>query len=173
MRATFLKEGAPGAIRPPGALPGPDFLSACIRCGACAGVCPHDTLLLAPLTDGLESGAPFVDTRANPCVLCPEQEALLCIESCPSGALKDPGGIENIRMGVAVIDEKKCLAFNSVVCRTCWHACPFPNKAIRFNSMLQPIIDAEYCIGCGICDQVCLTEPSSITILPPPEKGTP
>ena len=40
------------ALRPPGALPEGDFLSACVRCGLCVRDCPYDTLKLADLGDG-------------------------------------------------------------------------------------------------------------------------
>ncbi len=151
-------------LRPPGALPEKDFLAACIRCEACIQVCPHDALKPTPLRDGLGAGSPQIDSRRAPCFLCNDFDELKCIAACPSGALQDPGGIENITMGVAVIDEERCLAFNGVVCRSCWHACPFPNQAIRFDSLLRPVIDREFCIGCGICDHACLAEPTAIRI---------
>jgi Pyruvate/2-oxoacid:ferredoxin oxidoreductase delta subunit len=69
-------------------------------------------------------------------------------------------------MGTAIINRDVCLAWQGTVCRACWHACPFPNEAIVFDERGRALVVAEQCIGCGICDHACITEPSSITIQP-------
>ena len=69
-------------------------------------------------------------------------------------------------MGTAVIDEARCLAYNGAVCRTCWHICPLPGEAIVFDQRLRPMVIESVCIGCGLCDYVCPTTPSSIPIRP-------
>jgi formate hydrogenlyase subunit 6/NADH:ubiquinone oxidoreductase subunit I len=35
-----------------------------------------------------------------------------------------------------------------------------------FDERGRALVVAEQCIGCGICDHACITEPSSITIQP-------
>ena len=162
-------ESAPFLIRPPGALAEPDFLAACIRCGQCIQACPYDSLIHAEHDSGVATGTPWVDTRETPCFLCRDHDELLCIETCPSGALRPVEDLESIDMGLAVIDPELCLAFNGVVCRSCWHACPYPNAAIRFDSMLRPVVVEDACIGCGLCDQACLAEKTAIPVVPASE----
>ncbi len=162
-------EGArpgPHRLRPPGALDEEGFLAACIRCGQCIVACPYETLLHDDDGRLADRGTPFLIPRRTPCSLCKDYDSLKCIDACPTGALEDPGDMESIRMGLAVIDPETCLAFNGVVCRACWHKCPFPNQAIRFDSMLRPVIVEDACIGCGLCDKACLAEPSAIRIVP-------
>jgi ferredoxin-type protein NapG len=77
-------------------------------------------------------------------------------------------------MGTARIDSEICWAFNRILCRSCWHACPWPDRALRLNERLQPAVDSDVCIGCGLCVHACPTEPGSVTILPPqPATPTP
>ncbi|MDP6849481.1 MAG: 4Fe-4S dicluster domain-containing protein [Planctomycetota bacterium] len=154
-----------GSLRPPGASNELDFLAACIRCGQCVQVCPHESLSLQDLWSGPSAGSPEVDSRNNPCRLCEGLDELLCIEICPSGALAEVQDRRSIRMGTAVIDEERCLAFNKQICRACWHACPFLDEAIQLKRN-RPVIVADICVGCGICDWACLTEPSSIRMVP-------
>ena len=154
-------------LRPPGARPEPDFLAACVRCGQCVEACPFDTLRLAVgARAGIANGTPYLDSREVPCYLCQGYDDLKCITACPTGALGPVADITDIRMGVAVIDEQLCLAYNGTICRTCWHICPFPNQAIVFDQLLRPVVNSEVCIGCGLCDYACPTERSSIPIRP-------
>lgn len=164
-------------LRPPGAGPAANFLTACIRCGQCIEACPFDSLISAGPLAGLSSGTPYVNARAMPCKLCEGEDLLLCIDVCPTDALtlphaegEEPGGvvdqIYNIRMGVARIDTDLCMAWQDQVCRACWHACPFPDDAIELDRMGRAFINEDSCIGCGLCDWACLTEPSSILMIP-------
>lgn len=151
-------------LRPPGALREKEFLAACIRCGQCVKACPNHTLLLAGSTSGWGFGAPYFVPEEVPCNLCQGHDGLKCIEACPSQALQPVKDHKEIRIGLAKIDKSLCLAFNRVVCRSCWHACPFPNEAIKFDEMLRPVVNEEVCIGCGLCTHACPTEPRAIPI---------
>jgi len=152
-------------LRPPGARAGAGFLAACIRCGQCVEACPYDTLHLADLSAGLGAGAPYLVARDVPCFLCADYDELLCIAACPTTALQQVE-TEDIAMGVAVLDQQTCLAYNDVVCRACWHACPFPGSAIEFDAKLRPVVRADACIGCGLCEHACLADPAAIAVRP-------
>jgi len=181
--ATLLRRSAvdvggpmhPALLRPPGADQDQDFLAACIRCGQCVEACPTDVLKLAGPDAGLSAGTPYLIARETPCNLCEGQDDLLCIAICPSEALHWNVGSEeqnlaeklyDIRMGIAVIDNVRCLAWNDQICRSCWHACPFPDHAIILDEMGRAVVVEENCIGCGLCDYACLTEISSIKMVP-------
>jgi len=155
------------SIRPPGARGERAFLAACIRCGQCVEACPYDTLSLVTLAAGFGAGSPVADDlRHFPCTMCQAEGEPLCIRSCPTDALNAVVDFAAIHMGTAVVDESICWAFNGTVCRGCWHACPFLNSAITLNERLRPVVHADACTGCGLCEHACPTEPSSIVIGP-------
>jgi len=161
-----LKRASLPQLRPPGALPPQEFLAACIRCGQCVEACPYDALHPATLAQGVAVGAPVVAPRESPCKLCQGYDELKCIIACPTPALQPVAEWRDIRMGAAVIHHDTCLAWQGTPCRACWHACPFPNEAIELDERGRAILIAEKCVGCGMCDHACITEPSSITIIP-------
>ncbi len=154
------------ALRPPGALVGDGFLSACIRCGQCVQACPYDTLRLFDLTAGIQAGTPTFTAATNPCWLCQGYDSLKCIDACPTNALSAIDNPVDVRIGLAVINESSCLAYNRTMCRACWHACPYPNQAIVYDDMLRPVVNAEACTGCGLCEHGCPMETKAITIKP-------
>jgi MauM/NapG family ferredoxin protein len=152
-----------GPLRPPGALPEQRFLATCIRCGKCAQACPYGAITLAVLLDGLEiMGTPVIRPRKAPCYLC-----MKCPPVCPSGALKRTlAKKEEVRMGIAAVDKKTCLAWQGTLCRSCFDECPFFDIAIRLDDKLQPIVDRTKCVGCGICEGVCPADPAAIAVTP-------
>ncbi len=154
------------ALRPPGALPGRDFLSACIRCGQCVEACPYDTLHLQDLSAGVETGSPTFTAATNPCWLCQGYDSLKCIDACPTHALLPVEDPRDVRIGLAIINQDTCLAYNNAMCRVCWHACPYPNEAIVYDSMLRPTVNPDVCTGCGLCEHGCPVEGKAIVIVP-------
>jgi len=153
-------------LRPPGALPEDEFLASCIRCGQCVEACPKSTLLLSASPSHWGFGTPYLEPEKVPCDLCQSREEMECIRACPSQALRPVVDLRNVKMGIAYILEEHCFAYNHVVCRACWHACPFPNEAITFDARLRPVVNAEVCVGCGLCTHACPTHPRAIPIRP-------
>lgn len=167
-------------LRPPGALREDDFLSTCIKCGMCVEACPFDTLHLAGPGDNKPLGTPFFEPRDIPCYMCND---IPCVPVCPTGALDESSvttddklDINIADMGVAVIDNKNCIAFWGIQCDACYRACPLLDKAIFIeyeknertgkHAFMKPVIDTDYCTGCGLCEHACVTKKASITIVP-------
>ena len=164
--AIEAKRRTPIQLRPPGARSENDFLAACIRCGLCVQVCPYHTLKLADATQFAALGTPFVRARETPCYLCKGFAELKCIAVCPTPALEPVKSLRDIRMGIAEINRETCLAWLGTSCRACWHACPLPNEAIVLDELGRALVDEKVCIGCGLCDYACVTEPGSIIVTP-------
>lgn len=146
-------------LRPPGATK--NFIKKCIRCGKCEQVCPYKTIKTAFLELGIENlYTPYILPREVPCYLC-----MKCPPVCPSGALdKKLNDKTMVKMGIARIDEKKCLAYIGTLCRSCYQNCPIFNEAIIIDDELKPRIDKKKCVGCGICENVCPVEDSAIIV---------
>ncbi len=148
-------------LRPPGALPETGFIARCIRCGKCVQVCPYRSIRIASLLDSLMiMDTPFIKAREVPCYLC-----MKCPPVCPSGAL-DRGlkKKHDVRMGIALINKKECLAWQGTLCRSCYQNCPIFDEAIRMDKELRPVVDNNKCLGCGICENVCPVEPAAIEV---------
>lgn len=155
----------PGPLRPPGAGSEARFLARCIRCSQCIQACPTDVLRMASITHGRDAGTPCVIARENPCDLCLGRAAMLCIAACPTAALAPVADRADVHMGTAVVHTKTCLPYVGVSCRACWHACPFPDTAISVDDSGQPRVHDKACVGCGLCEHACLTDPPSIRIV--------
>lgn len=167
-------------LRPPGALKEKDFLAACIKCGMCVEACPFHTLRLAAPGDNKPLGTPYYIAREIPCYMCTD---IPCVPVCPSGALDitkvSTNGaldINKARMGLAVIDVKNCIAFWGIQCDACYRACPLLDQAIKLeyeknertgkHAYLKPIVESDFCTGCGLCEKACVTEKPAIFVLP-------
>ena len=167
-------------LRPPGAKEERDFIASCIRCGLCVEACPFDTLRLATLHEGIALGTPSLVPREIPCYLCTH---IPCAEACPTDALdittlksNDKLDINKSRMGIAVVDMNSCIAYDGIQCDACYRACPLIDKALKLeyrrnertekHALLLPIVDANHCTGCGVCELKCVTKKPAIFVLP-------
>lgn len=167
-------------IRPPGAAR--DFSARCIRCGKCIEACPYDSIRAMDITSGAMIHTPYVDPLLTPCYLCQERgpdgkdrplsKYLLCGDACPTGALKKIVNEKEVlaevpdemKMGVSVLDRKLCLAWEYDSCGECYYNCPLKDKALKDSppdfaiteaTGIRPYVDANHCIGCGMCNYVC------------------
>ncbi|HEB91555.1 MAG TPA: 4Fe-4S dicluster domain-containing protein [Deltaproteobacteria bacterium] len=95
-----LVRRAHARLRPPGAKDQDHFLGACIKCGQCVQVCPVQAITFADITEGLGSGVPYIDARAQACDF--SCDALSCILACPTGALShEIHSKEEVHSGIA------------------------------------------------------------------------
>lgn len=150
-------------LPPPGALPGRAFADACSRCGDCVAACPVTCIRLdadAPGTAGL----PYILARQSACIVC---ESLACMHACPTGALKVVDEIEAIDMGIAMVNHASCLRSHQEEepCEACVTICPMGATALGIDAAGR-IEVRPGCIGCGLCEQTCPTEPTSIWVQP-------
>lgn len=164
----------PGLIRPPGAGPERDFLARCLRCGRCMQACPTRVIQPAVAESGAEGlWTPVMVNRIGYC----QYDCIRCGQVCPTGALRNfslaekqgrAGEVEPIRLGLAVVDHGRCLAWGMhQPCMACRHACPLEPKAIEADGvdlqdedgfayvLERPRVRAERCIGCGRCTYHC------------------
>jgi ferredoxin-type protein NapG len=147
-------------LRPPGALREMDFRETCSRSGECVSVCPASCIKIDS-TGEKGNGAPYIDLDHMPCVVC---DGLYCMHACPSGALQ-PTALGDIDMGTAVWHEHLCVRTKGESCTICVDQCPVGATAIEIRGN-QIEVHPLGCIGCGVCQYYCPTNPKSITVIP-------
>lgn len=155
---TNTKKESSRLLRPPGAQDETIFLATCTRCGKCAQICPQKAIRIGHSEQGLAIGTPYIVPRQSACDLCFD-----CITACPSGALRAVEK-EKVRMGTAEFNKDNCLAWQGEECKVCYTSCPFYNQAIKLEDHKRPVVNPNVCVGCGICEYVCVTNPPSVTI---------
>lgn len=160
------------ALRPPGALPEDEFLSACVRCGLCVRACPFGTLRLAEIGDPAPLGTPFFIARETPCFMCKD---VPCAKACPTGALnREIPSIREADMGVAVlVGHESCLNYKGITCGICYRVCPIRDESITLEPqvikgrpMVIPTVHSDKCTGCGTCEKHCVLGQAAIRVLP-------
>lgn len=174
----IAKTGNPARIRPPGALPEPEFLARCTRCGECMRVCIANGLQPALSEAGLVGlWSPVLVSRIGYC----EYNCTLCGQVCPTGAIERMTlpKKQSLKIGLAEVDRSRCLPWKGdSECIVCEEHCPTPEKAIRLREeemfsinagerrvFKLPYVDEKLCIGCGICETKCpLSDRSAIIV---------
>lgn len=160
-------------VRPPGSVPEEEFLEMCIRCGECFKACPNNVLQPLGFQQGLEGlWTPQVVADWAGC----ESSCNACGEVCPTGAIRALPLEEKryARMGLAIVNEQTCLPFaNREACQLCVDECNAAGyEAIEFTQVhtkvdagglpiegsgyLAPVVLADKCVGCGLCQTRCL-----------------
>lgn len=162
------RRSSPALIRPPGAVPEPEFLTRCVKCGECMKVCPTNALHPA-LTEAGPEGVwtPMLVPRIGYC----EYYCSLCSQVCPTGAIRELTVEEKIevKIGTAWVDKNRCLPYAlGKPCIVCEEHCPVSPKAIQLIEVatltpegvlatnLAPFVNVDTCIGCGICENKCV-----------------
>lgn len=159
-------------VRPPGSVPEPAFLDMCIRCGECFKVCPNNVLQPEGFEQGLEGlWAPMVKADWAGC----ESSCNACGQVCPTGAIQPlPLEVKKVtRMGLAELNLDTCLPHaDREACQLCVDDCTAAGyNAIEFiqvhteadangnpiegTGYLAPVVIADKCVGCGLCQTRC------------------
>lgn len=151
-------------IVPPGAWSARHFARHCTACQLCVSACPNN--VLRPSTEPARLMQPEVSYERGYC----RPECTRCSDVCPAGAIR-PITIEeksSTRIGHAVWIRKNCIPLtDGVECGNCARHCPsgailmVPSDSEDPNSVRIPVVNAERCIGCGACENLCPARPFS------------
>lgn len=152
------------AIVPPGALSTRNFAQHCTACQLCVAVCPNQ--VLRPSSDLTKLMQPEVSYERGYC----RPECTKCSEVCPAGAIRPITKADKsaIQIGHAVWIKENCICItDDVECGNCARHCPV--NAIQMvasdpenaKSRKIPVVNAERCIGCGACENLCPSRPFS------------
>ena len=150
LTAEFLRRPA---VRPDGPLgPPPPALPSgdrgpCSGCAApCLASCEPKIIRLHPSSHPL-AGTPYLSFEKSGCTFCGD-----CVPVCPAAG---PGATGAARLGLAILDQAACIAWDGVICVSCQVICS--DGAIRMDGLRRPAVDGDACTGCGACVRVCPT----------------
>lgn len=152
------------ALTPPGSLSARNFAQHCTACQLCVSVCPNQ--VLRPSSDLMKLMQPEMSYERGYC----RPECVKCAEVCPTDAihLVDIAEKSAVQIGHAVWIKDNCICItDGMQCGNCARHCP--TGAIQMvasdpeddDSIKIPIINAERCIGCGACENLCPSRPFS------------
>jgi len=157
-------------LRPPGALPEPDFQARCVRCGECIKACLTNTLQPVWFEAGLSGlWTPKVTARLAGC----EQGCNVCGRVCPTGAIRPLSLEEKIfaKIGTARIEKSRCIAWEQdKKCLICDEVCPYNAIVSQFvgeRTVTAPVVEENKCNGCGYCEDKCPVIGESAIIVEP------
>ena len=151
-------------IVPPGAWSARHFARHCTACQLCVSACPNEVIHPSHSLDTFMQ--PYMSYERGYC----RPECTRCSDVCPAGAIR-PITIEeksSARIGHAVWIRKNCIPLtDGVECGNCARHCPsgailmVPSDSEDPNSVRIPVVNAERCIGCGACENLCPARPFS------------
>ena len=151
-------------IVPPGAWSARDFARHCTACQLCVSACPNN--VLRPSSGLISLMQPEMSYERGYC----RPECTRCSEVCPAGAIRPITVSEksSTRIGHAVWIKQNCIPLtDGVDCGNCARHCPsgailmIPSDDSNPDSVKIPVINAERCIGCGACENLCPSRPFS------------
>ncbi len=169
---SLVGKGKALPVRPPGSVAEGKFLQLCIRCGECFKACPNNVLQPIGLDRGFDAlWTPQVVADWAGC----EPTCNNCGQVCPTGAIRALPINEKraARIGLAIVNEQTCLPYaGRQDCRMCVDECAAAGyDAIEFvrvggefdtdgapvegSGYLAPVVLAERCVGCGLCQMRC------------------
>ena len=149
-------------IIPPGAGNVRSFRARCTGCQLCVSVCPNNVLRPSDKLSGFMQ--PALSYERGYC----RPECVKCSEVCPTGALRPITTAEKsaTQIGIAVWTGDLCVVnTDKTACDLCERKCPtaaikmIPQSEKDPNSLKIPMVDANRCIGCGACEQLCPSRP--------------
>ena len=155
--------GSAPMVRPPGGQDEALLTSKCVRCQRCYEACPRKVIVPAHIEDGIVGArTPTMDFSADYCDFCAEDNGGVprCVRECPTGALSLPEGAtaQSTVIGLAVINERECLAYRNTGCRFCYDACPYEAiELVGEGARPLPRVVNDRCNGCGACESVCVS----------------
>ncbi|MDR3112170.1 MAG: 4Fe-4S binding protein [Elusimicrobiota bacterium] len=129
-------------IFPPGSVSSDLFLSKCTSCLLCLNNCKGGAIK----SPNSKVETVYLDYNKGFC----HYECNNCSQVCPTGAIRKISLEEKkiTRIGMAVFNYETCLK-----CKICYAKCP--TGAIKLNENGFPLLEGQYCIGCGSCQYNC------------------
>jgi ferredoxin len=136
----------------------------CTACQLCVSVCSNQ--VLRPSTNLAKLMQPEMSFERGYC----RPECVKCSEVCPTAAINRITREEKtaVQIGHAVWIMANCVVIrDGVTCENCERHCPtgaiqlIPQAAEKSGSFKIPVINAERCIGCGACENLCPARPFS------------
>lgn len=151
-------------IVPPGAQSVQHLTKHCTACQLCVAACPNK--VLRPSDELLTFMQPRSSYEKGFC----KPDCTKCSEVCPTGAIKKLTVEEKsvTKIGTAVWSGDNCLVLTKgIKCGICAIKCPkgaiemLPQEPEYEGSPKTPHVNAELCIGCGACENICPAKPLS------------